>query len=534
MKNILCLFTLWVAVSAIVLGQNQSNKVDIKWGNEIKSSRKKTLSGIVAHDESGFYAIQKERKGLLGLSFDLSIDHYDNNANQTKSIDLKLGDGKKEMIYENILQIKDNLFLFTTYQDQKTKMNSLFVQTIDKNSLLPNSDAKKIAEIDYSGNRKSNSGEYSIGTSRDGSKILVFYNQPYDKGEKEKFGFSVFDITMNLIWSKNIVLPYNDELFDIEKKKVDNQGNIYLLNAVYKEKRRKKRHGEPNYQYTILSFKKDIENAEEYPIDLPGKFITDMQFSITDNQDFVCIGFYSDKGTFSIKGTYYVSIDGKTKEIKSQSFKEFSIDVLRENLTERQQKKLDKKIEKGKQVELYEYDLHEVIHRDNGCTTLVGEQYYVDIVTTTQTIGNTTTTTTTFYYNYNDIIVVNIDPKGQIEWVKKIPKRQVTTNDGGFYSSYVMSITNDKLYFIFNDNPKNLLESTTDSKKFATFSNQKGSVAVLVEVDKDGNYKKEPLFKTVDAEVMIRPKVCEQISSNEMILFGQRKKAERFARLTFK
>lgn len=538
MKSKLISFVVICCTYMSLMGQNQSDKVEIKWGDEVKSARKKTLSDIIAHDESGFYAIQREAKGLFGNSSEISIDHYNSDANQTKSIELKIVNGKKDMVYEKILHLKDKLLLFSTYEDQKSKMHSLFVQTIDKKTLQPNSDTKKLANIDYSGNRRTNSGEYSIGTSSDGSKVLVFYNQPYDKGEKEKFGFSVFDDAMNLIWSRDIILPYNDELFDIERRKVDNDGNVYLLNTVYKEKRRKKRNGEPNYQYTILCYKKGVENSDEYPIDLPGKFVTDMQFTIASNKDIVCAGFYSDMGTYSIKGTYYISIDAKTKEIKSQSYKEFSIDVMLENLTERQQKKLEKKIEKGKDVELYEYDLDNIILRDDGGAILVGEQYFLNIVTTTQTIntGTSTTTTTisTYYYNYNDIIVVNIDPKGQIEWVKKIPKRQVTTNDRGFYSSYVMSINKGKLYFIFNDNPKNLLVKTTESNKYEKFSNQKGSVAVLVVVDKDGNYKKEPLFKTADAEVMIRPKVCEQISGNEMILFGQRKKAERFAKLTFK
>lgn len=537
MKKILSSFALFIAFSIMALGQNQSDKVDIKWGNEIEASRRKTLSDIIAHDETGFYAIQTERKGLLGFSSDLSIDHYDYKANQTKSIDLKLEDGKKERVYENIIHMNGTLYLFTSYLDQKTKRNILYVQTINKTTLLPNSDIKKIVDIDYAGERKSNSGDFTFTLSRDFSKLLVFYNLPFEKGAKDKFGFSVFDNTMNPIWSKNVTLPYNDELFDIERQKVDNQGNVYLLNTVYKEKRRKKRHGEPNYQYTILSYKQGVEAADEFKVDLAGKFLTDMQFAITNNQDIVCAGFYSDQGTYSIKGSYFISIDGKTKEIKSQSFKEFSIDVLFENLTEKQQKKVAKRIEKGKEVEMYEYDLDNLILRDDGGAMLVGEQYFVNVVTTTQTVSNgtstSTTTTTTYYYNYNDIIVVNINPTGQIEWVKKIPKRQVTANDGGFFSSYAMSVVKDKLFFLFNDNPKNLLEKTADSKKYANFSGQKGSVVVLVEMDKDGNYTKEALFKAVEAEVMIRPKVCEQTSKGEMVIFGQRKKTQRFAKLTF-
>lgn len=524
-----------IAITGIVIAQNQSDKVDIKWGNEIESSRKKTLSSILGHDESGFYALQTERKGLFGTSTEITIDHYDNNANRIKSIELSLEAGGEEREYENIIHDNGTMFLFTSCLNKKTKFNSLYVQTIDKNSLTTNNDLKKLVDIDYSGFRKSNSGNFRFATSNDGSKILVFYNLPYDKGEYDKFGFGVYDNSMNLIWKKDIVLPYKDELFDIEKIRVDNEGNVYLLNTVYKEKRRKKRHGEPNYQYAILAYRNGVENADEYTANLSGKFLTDMQITIDKNRDIVCAGFYSEVGTYSIKGSYFISIDSKTKEIKNQSFKEFSIDFIVENMTERQKKKVEKKLEKGKDVEMYEYNLDDIILRsDDGGAILVGEQYFVNSVTTTTTINGTTTTTTTYYYNYNDIIVVSINPAGQIDWVTKIPKRQVTSNDGGFFSSYSLSIVGNKLYFLFNDHPDNLLEKTNDTKKYKSFSGQKGSVVVLATVNNDGSYTKEALFKMVDAEVMIRPKVCGQISSNEMIIFGQRKKIERFARLTFK
>jgi len=538
MKAITGVIALSLAINLFATAQNQSDKVDIKWGKEIEASRRKTLSDILGHDESGFYALQTERKGLFGGSREITIDHYDQNANQLKSVELKLEAGKEDRLYENIIHVNGNMYLFTSYQNQKTKLNSLYVQTIDKSALKSNDDVKKLIDIDYSDYRKRNSGNFRFATSRDKSKILVFYNLPFQKGEKEKFGYCVYDNSMNLLWKKDITLPYNDELFDIERLRVDNEGNVYILNTVYKEKRRKKRNGEPNYQYVILSYKNGADVADEYPVNLPGKFLTDMQFTISKNQDIVCAGFYSEVGTFSIKGSYFISIDSKTKEIKSQSHKEFSIDVLFENLTERQQKKLEKKIEKGKEVELYEYDLDDIILRDDGGAMLVGEQYFMNSVTTYQTVYNgttaTTTTVTTYYYNYNDIIVVNIDPQGQIDWVTKIPKRQVTTNDGGFYSSYTMSVVNGNLYFLFNDNPENLLEKTNDSKKYKNFSGQKGSIVVLVEVKNDGTYTKEALFKMVDAEVMIRPKVCELISKNEMVIFGQRRKTERFAKLTFK
>jgi len=534
MKKLIGVIGIITFLSMFTNAQNQSNKVDIKWGNEIKISRRKTLSSLLGHDANGFYAIQREQKGLFSRSSELTLDRYDSNANQVKSVDLNLTDGKNDREYEKIIYIKGKYFLFTSYPDKKTKLNTLYVQTIDMDALAPNNDSRKIADIDYSGNRSSNNGNFMVTLSNDASKILVFYTLPFERGEKEKFGFSVFDGSMNPIWSQNITLPYNNELFDIERYRVENNGDIYLQCTVYKEKRRKKRHGEPNYQYTILHYKNGEQLADEYKIDMSGKFITDLQFSVKSNQDIMCTGFFSDMGTYSIKGAYFTVIDGKTKEIKSQSFKEFSIDVLLENLTERQQKKIEKKLEKGKEVELYEYDLDNIILREDGGALLVGEQYFMNAVTTTQYVNGVTTTTTNYYYNYNDIIVVDIDPSGQIGWVTKIPKRQNTVNDNGFFSSYAMCLIKDKIYFLFNDHPDNLLPETNETKKFKSFSGQKGSVVVLAELSYDGKHTKEALFNSADAEVLIRPKVCSKISSNEMIIYGQRKKTQRFARVIFK
>jgi hypothetical protein len=192
-----------------------------------------------------------------------------------------------------------------------------------------------------------------------------------------------------------------------------------------------------------------------------------MQIAINDERDIICGGFYSEKGTFSIKGSYFLKIDGQTQEIKAKSFKEFGIDFITQHMTQRQEKKAKKKAAKGKNIELYEYDLDNIILRDDGGAYLIGEQFFVKVVTrtTTGSNGHTSTSTTTYYY-FNDILVINMSPSGEIEWTEKIPKRQRTTNDGGFFSSYALSVVKDKLYFVFNDHPKNLFYKAGQTHTF--------------------------------------------------------------------
>jgi hypothetical protein len=247
-----------------------------------------------------------------------------------------------------------------------------------------------------------------------------------------------------------------------------------------------------------------------------------MQMAIRPNGDIGCGGFYSERGNFSIKGTFFLTLDAGSKRKKKENLKEFTVDFLSEFMSE-------KKAEKG--TELYEYDLDRLILREDGGAILVAEQYFVNVVTTYMGGANgMRTPNTTYYYNYNHLVVININPDGSIQWANKIPKRQITSNDGGFYSSYTFSNVRDKMYFIFNDHPKNL--DNTASDKLYNFS-LKGGVVVLVEMDSKGNMKKQALFNAREAEVITRPKVCEQVSQNEVVIFGQKKKTHKFARLTF-
>ena len=200
-------------------------------------------------------------------------------------------------------------------------------------------------------------------------------------------------------------------------------------------------------------------------------------------------------------------------------------------MKERKAKKTRKKMEKGKDVEMYNYDLDQIVLRDDGGAVLVGEKFFISTTTTTSMMNGTTRYRTTSYYNYHDIIAVNLNPEGVIDWAQKIPKRQTTREDGGFFSSYALAIVDDKMHFIFNDNPKNLVAKPGKVHNFKL--NKRESIVVMVTLDAKGKQKKQPLFMAADAETIIRPKVCEQLSDHELIIFGQRKRVQRLAKLDF-
>lgn len=531
MEKSIYLISLWVCLSSYSFAQAKSKKVDILWGQEQRESQKSTLSDIVGYDETGIYAIKKTLKGFHKIFIDsITLEHYNNKMIQTKSIDLDLTRKNNGRYFGGMMHINDVLYAFSTYKDKQSKQNLLYLQKVDKNTLRLGSEIRQIAAIDYSGNSKLNAGNFRHRISEDSTKVLVYSDLPYDAGASEKLGFHVFDHNFNQLWHQEITLPYNDELFDIENYKVDNNGNVHLVGIIYENIKREKRKGKTNYKYQLLSYYDEGRQLIEYPINIEGKFLTDMQVAINKDQDIICSGFYSDERSFGIKGSYFLKISGETKEVLSKSFKEFDFDFITQNMTQRKERKAKKKADKGKNVELYKYDLHNIILKDDGGAVLIGEQYFVSQQTKyTPTAANFGST---YFYNYNDLIVVNVAADGQIEWTEKIPKRQLTAGDGGFFSSFVYSVVKDKIYFVFNDHPKNLFYR--GKGRLANFDKSKQSLVVLVELDSNGNQTREALFSSKEADILTRPRVCEQVSEKELVLFGERKTTHRFAKISFK
>jgi hypothetical protein len=523
-KSCLALFALFF-ISITDYGQTKSNDVKVFWGEEVKASKKLTLSEVLGYDKTGYYMLAREGRDLL-------IEKYDKNLGPAGSEEIEIKKDKtvKNREFEFIIYFNQKIYLFSSADNRHDKSNTLYVQTVDKNSLKPNDDVKSICSITYESKR--NDGSFSCRVSRDSSKLLIYYQLPYKKKDYEQYGFQAYDLNLKKLWENEVTLPYMDQLFSVDKVSVDDEGNAYVLGKLYKDKVKEKVKGKANYDYHIFAYMNGGKDNKEYTCQIPEKFITDISFTVSNSGELICAGFYSDKFTNAARGCFYMDIDPKTKTVKATNLKEFSMDFLTQYVSEKDQKKMEKKAAKGEEPELPSYDIDKLILRDDGGVLVVGEQYWIEVVSTYVPGPNGGGSyRTTYYYHYNDIIVININAKGVIEWAQKIPKVQLSQNDGGFYSSYALSIKDDKLYFIFNDSKDNY--NLKPGAAFKNFEFGKDALVTMVTMDKSGNTKREALFGHEDVEIITRPKVCEQISPNEMLIYGQKKKAHQFAKLTF-
>jgi len=520
---------------------------EISWGQELKQPVNTAINKIITSPD-GFYCVrEKAVSGLNQFPNHVVLERYDKEMKLIKAelIDLKFK-GKRR-VYEDMILLGGQLYFLTSFNNQIKKKNYLFAQAIDNRRLTLDNALINIGEIDSK--NKERTGVFGLHVSRDSSKILIYNELPYKKNSPEEFALRVYDENLNELWTKNIVLPYSDAQFGVEEYRIDNNGNVYLLGALYESGTREVRRGKPNFKYIILTYTNDGEKMEEYKISLSNKFITDLTFRVADNGDLVCSGFFSDIGTYSVKGTYFFRLNPETRQITNQNQKEFDFDFLTESMTDRQREKAKKAKQKGnkkKQAELFQYALDHLILRSDGGAVLIAEQYYAERISVNENPlyapGAFTTFSRNRYYgnqydrfyynyNYNDIIIVNIKPNGEIEWATRIPKRQESTDDAGYFSSYAMSIIRDKFFFVYNENPKNFDPEKKPNRVYGFDRRQ--SVVACTQVSKDGSIKTVPLCSNRDADIITRPKMCKQTSSNHMVIYGERNRKYKFAKLTF-
>jgi len=368
-------------------------------------------------------------------------------------------------------------------------------------------------------------GGYVVRISRDSSKIFVYYDEVQKNKEKKEYVFIVMDRDLNILWEKRIIEPYVEKKFIVYDLDVDNDGNVHALIKLYKEGTKQIKDGEINYSFRIFSYLKKGKEVKEYSIGMKEKFLVDMKIAINDDQDVICVGFYADISNYytNYDGSFFMAIDRDTREIKAKNFKEFDLDFFKSNLSAKGKQKANKKADKGENLAFSNYDLKNIVFRDDGGVVLIAELSFVTYLTYKD--GTTTT-----IYHKGSIIVVNINSKGNIEWNKSINKMQKSYNMD-WYTSYALAVVNDKLYFVFYDNIKN--KHANPNQKVYDINNvsKEGTIAV-VSFDAEGNEKWE--FHAVGNDKLYAMVTNSSFQlNNKLIMFTRRQKKSGTLQITF-
>lgn len=514
--------------SIIIIGVglvSYAQEYTIQWGEVQKSNG--ILRDILPVSGSDFYSLRWSG-GYFGTTVLARHDHFVNT--ERKKIEMKVESGMAS--FEGVKRVGAKLFVFLS--DRTKDRNHFFMQEYGKD-LTPVGPSEEIAS--YQLEKGKNKGSFDIITSRNNSFLGVVWSIPGKNDTKDRYGFKIMDSSLNEVSYGEYELPYNPEFCSIDNYYLSNTGDYFISVTEFKEGKRTMFRNYLDYKAVhILHLTPD--NVENMTLDMEGKRIEAMEMNSDNKKIFTIAGVYGEKGEAGVSGLFYLRIDFDKKEVINEGFEKFGKDFITQDWTDRQKQRAEKREIKGKgEPTLYNYVMRQTEVLTDGSIVGSLEQYYVHI--TTYTDPRTGAIRTIYTYYYNDIIAFKVSAEGGFDWLTKINKTQVSTNDDGYFSSYLRFVDDGKLCFVFNDNVSNYDEAgkflSSDRLFPSSFSKRKNVVATVEVNLVDGAIDRKTLYDSKELSTILVPKKCKIDYKNREILFysfqGRRK--ERFGLISF-
>lgn len=505
-----------IALTLIVVNSFAQN-LKVSFGELIPSSRRSFMldAGIVGDK---MFIIERDKK-VISIKFynPITLKFLSNKIVQQSNCKGVSDCINDDFGYEKTIFMEDNILMLFSSYEKSSKQNILFAQKIDEKGDFVG-DLTIIDKIESESRR--NAGSYMTWQSKDSTKFLVIQNPSYDKYNNEKFGFKIYDSNLKNLSNFSVSLPFKDKNLSVLDYYLGNDGTIYMLVNIEKEKADREKGQDLSY-YSILSLKGKDGTLSEYDLKLTDKDIESIALRIDEKTNkVICSGLYSDisKGYTGKKvdGLFYLRVNVSKKEIEAKGFKSIDNSVL-SAILDVKEKKIDKNAKAASGSKNFE--IMDIIPLKDSTTRIITE-YRQLIIVTTRTCdakGNCTTTTTYHYYRKN-IFVITVDKDGSILTFTDIPKKQHTINDGGKYSSFLLVQKDDRIFFIFNDNPENLNAAVSSMKEVKEMPRIGKACLVAVELNKDGTYTKQKVYDIAEKKIAMMPEKGIKISDGKYIL----------------
>lgn len=498
---------------------------EIKWGEPMKLKKKESAPIPIGSTTTSFYSRKYEKKKVFVQKYSLQ------SLKLEKQSELDLTYKDEDLSIVNDFVFANKVVFITTYIDKKAEKQYYFIHELENDSKLGKpkelavtewvkiglmASKRKLAEVEESG---SFSFEYIV--SEDYQTLMVSYK---NKGDYETI---LFDKNLEEVGRTSMEMPF--ENFTRTSARLTPSGRYYLVGYEFSKGESSgiiKRETVVRGDYFILIHDAVTGEMETVELDI-NKDISALAVKVLPDESTVAYGMYSNEGAKGITGAFFQKMD-KKYQVEFTTLEEFEEDFITQFWSDRQKKKAEKKKKKlnpKKQEEpsLYSYIMHDLAIKDNGDMVLLGEQYYMYVTSHTYTDANGNSHTTyTYHYIYNDIIAVNCTQNGEVTWKEKVMKRQHSTNDGGYFSSFFTMVQGNNVFLMYNDKEGNMddaEEATTVKQKREL---KKDNVAALISFSDEGETTRKTLFDFEgDLSRNLVPKRCMLMEKNEIFLFAE-------------
>ncbi len=456
----------------------QSKAQTVEWGNQQKTKAKYNYTQVLGENGSGIFLARARNSDFRR---DIQIEKYKNNLALDFVKDLPQTENSW---VERVIVHENGLFQFNTLKNIPGKVE-IQLQQVDNNINLVST--KTLISVD--GNLSPDKRVFIRSSSDKKNYAILFVTQGSDKNKSilNMFGF---DATLGAKYTRRFNLDYAAEDVFVSHMECDNDGNAFALIDFPKDGRKPRDYRPRNY--FLYAYFMANDNMLEFAIGKDSVFVNELSLIVNNYAKTVNVaGFYSDKSDNKAVGTVYFKLDAATAEMTVKRFEAIDLSFS---------SKVAGVMQNERKPILTDLYVRRLIPNSDGGCTIIAEKYYETKQSYTYNLNGFPQTSYKTVYNYDEIVIIAKNADGSERFRHFIKKTQSSMNDGGYYSSFVTTLSNDKIGIIYNVDVVN-----------------EGDV-MLATIGTDGEVESKVLVKSMSYFVTIMPPESRQVSARSIII----------------
>lgn len=488
---------IWLLV--FLTGINFLHAQSIEWSNQQKVKSKTYYTQVIGQNSSGIYLLRSKTNDFAK---ELTLEKYKPNLSLELTKELPTTGG---VYLEKMILLETGLLVFSSKKNPSTDMVDLFYQRLDEN-LNPVGSTNPVLSVP--GQLFKDNNTFYVRTSANKKQFAIVY---LTRGVADKTTSNMHIVTLNeemaQVINKEFNMPHEVDDIYITSVEADNGGNCYVLLDFpkHKEKKGKNKDVRDFYLYTYALSEKKLISFE---LNKDSLHISDIGMGINNyNQSVSVAGFYSkEPDDNKVAGHFYYLLDIELMLIKTKTFEDFDKSFVA---------KVAGSMQNENNTHLSDLVVRRIIPRSDGGCVIVAEKYYESRQTYTYYVNGFPQNSSRTVYNFDEIVVISKKPDGTTQFRDFIKKKQTSISDAGYYSSFVLLNTNERLSFIYNS------ETGEEADVMISTLNPKGESDTRI------------LIKALSYYVSIMPPESKQVSGNAAIISALKDKRFSLLRVTY-
>lgn len=392
---------------------------------------------IIGQDEDGVFLLfsnlslgmEKDRVGLKSRRYKLCYYTFGLVPKWEKSLEAQPEDAN----IETVSFFNDRVIIISTVTERGTSNIHLYAEFYNSKGVVAGS-SKKIGTVSIAKN--SFTGKPRCRMSPSKMQLAILLNE--QKEEDQLIHAWYCDTALNVSTHYTSHLNYPPKDLDVTEAIISDDKQLMLLGSARSKDAAADR---KKTQLFRLFMADGNSSTKEYPVNTVNETMSEVSLIFNKrNNSAVVTGFYAENGSFAGTGILYARL----MLSEPDSFKIATIPIRSDS-----QQKLVGERNNSNGVGLFNYPIQKIILRNDGGAVVVAEAAYLSEYSYydyfTQSFNRR------IEYHFDNIVVLSVNARGNIDWSEVIRKEQVSMDDEGFYSSFVAMYDPDRMALVFND-----------------------------------------------------------------------------------